>query len=75
MCSNDDHRLILTSLCPPNPEGGGYVVFGATPVGVGFGVGIRFFVSVHYLLNQWMDFDQTCIDTLLGEGKELIRFS
>ena len=27
-----------------------------------------------YLLNQLLDFDQTCIDTLLGEGKELTRF-
>ena len=32
------------------------------------------FISVHYLLNKWMDFDQTCIDTLLGGGEELIRF-
>ena len=24
---------------------------------------------MHYLLNQWMDFHQTCIDTLLGGGK------
>ena len=32
------------------------------------------FISVHYLLNQLMDFDQTCIDTLLGGGEELIRF-
>ena len=32
------------------------------------------FISVHYLLNQLMDFDQTCIDTLLGKGEELIRF-
>ena len=32
------------------------------------------FFSVHYLLNQLMDFDQTCIDTFWGEGKKLIRF-
>ena len=31
-------------------------------------------VSVRYLLNQWMDFDQTYIDTLLEGGKELIKF-
>ena len=30
-------------------------------------------VSVRYLLNKWMDFDQTCIDTLLGRN-ELIIF-
>ena len=32
------------------------------------------FISMHYLLNQLRDFDQTCIDTLLGGGEELIRF-
>ena len=32
-----------------------------------------FFVSVHYLLNQLMDFNQTCIDTFMGGGEELIR--
>ena len=30
-------------------------------------------VPAHYLLNQVEDFDQTCIDILLG-GKESIRF-
>ena len=34
----------------------------------------RSFFLTRYLLNQWMDFDQTCIDTWLGGGKELIRF-
>ena len=47
-----------------------YIVFGADPVGVS----ILFFVSVHDLLTQLMDFDQTCIDSLLGGGEELIRF-
>ena len=32
------------------------------------------FASVRYLLYQWMEFYQTCIDTLLGWGKGLIRF-
>ena len=31
-------------------------------------------VSVHYILNQIMDFDQTCIDTLLEGMEDLIRF-
>ena len=31
-------------------------------------------VSVCYLMNQWMDFDQTCIDALLGGGEEKIKF-
>ena len=48
----------------PQPGGWGiYIVFGA--------VGVHFFVSVYYLLNQLMDFDQTCIDTCLGEGEEV----
>ena len=32
-------------------------------------------VSMRYLLNQRMDFDQTCIDILLGWRAELIRYS
>ena len=44
--------------------------FGVDPVGFG----VHFFVSVLCLLNQLMDFDQTCIYTLLGGGGELIRF-
>ena len=32
------------------------------------------FISLHYLLNQLIDFDQTGIDTLLEGGEELIRF-
>ena len=55
--------------CPLNPEGGGYIVFGADPVGVGVGAG---FPPVHYLLNQMMDFDQTCIATFLAGEEELI---
>ena len=59
------HLILMLDLklCPPNPEdgGGGYIVFGADPVGVSVGVSIQFFVSVHYLLNQLMDFDHTCI--------------
>ena len=48
------------------------IVVGADPVGVG--VGVRFFLAVHYLLNQSIDIDQKCIDTLLGKGAELITF-
>ena len=32
------------------------------------------FTSVHYCLNQLIDFNQTGIDTLLRRGEELIRF-
>ena len=45
------------------------IIFGADPVGVRVRV-----ASFQHLLNPWMDFDQTCIDTWLGLGKELIRF-
>ena len=33
----------------------------------------RSFLSAPYLLNQWMDFDQTCT-THYREGKEVIGF-
>ena len=66
--------MLDLKLFPPNQKGGGYIVFGADHVGVSVGVSVHFFVSVHYLMNQLMDLDQICIYTLLGEGKELIRF-
>ena len=47
--------------------------FGVDPVGLNVGIVVCFF-SVHYLLNQLMDFDLTCIDTLLRKGNQLIRF-
>ena len=31
-------------------------------------------LSAHYLLKEWIDFNQTCTSTLLGHVKELIRF-
>ena len=33
-----------------------------------------FFFHLHYLLNQLIDFDQTCKDTVLGGGEKLIKF-
>ena len=68
----EERRRILS---PPTLRVGIYC-FSVDPVGFGVsvGVGVHFFVSVHYLLNQLMYFDQDCIYTLLGEGKELIRF-
>ena len=58
----------------PNHGVGGYIVFGADPISVGIGVSVNLFVSVHYLLNQLMDFNQTCIYTLLGKREEMVRF-
>ena len=49
----------------PQPK----VAFGAYPVG------IRVTSRLHsYLLNQWMDFDRTCTDTLLGGRKKWLDF-
>ena len=31
-------------------------------------------LSACYLLNEWMDFDQTCTAILLRQNQELIRF-
>ena len=31
------------------------------------------FISMHYLLNHFMDLNETCIGTLLGGGEGLIR--
>ena len=63
----------MQALCPPPPnlEGGWCIVFVADPVGVGVGIHFHFGALAS---DQLMDFDQTCIDTLLGEGEELIRF-
>ena len=32
------------------------------------------FEQPSYLLNHWIDFDQTCIETMFGKGEEFIRF-
>ena len=60
------YLLRALSELPPLPGGwgGGYIVFSADPVGVGVGIVVHFFVSVRYLLNQILDFDQTCIYTM-----------
>ena len=38
----------------PRQRGGGRIVFGADPVGVGIGVGEGIFLSAQYLVNQWL---------------------
>ena len=67
-----EKHSICQNYVPPYPEAGGYIVFGADPVGVGVSIAVYFFVSVRYLLNQILDFDKTCIYTMLGGEKELI---
>ena len=59
-----------TNYVPPTEGGGAYCFW----CGSRLRRRQRCFVSVRYLLNRWMDFDQTCTDTLLGGPNELIRF-
>ena len=40
--------FILIELCPPNPEGGGYVVFGVDPVGISIGVHFSFLCIIFW---------------------------
>ena len=47
-------RAELVVIMSPQPKGGGHIVFGADPVGVGISV---CFFSARYLLNRWADFD------------------
>ena len=56
-------------LCPPNRRLGGTYCFWCRS-----SRHLRCFLSAFYLLNQWVDFEQTCRDTLFGEGIEVIRF-
>ena len=54
----------------PQLKGVGHIAFGSDPVGLS----LVCFLSELYLLNQLVAFDQTCIETLFGEGREVIRF-
>ena len=45
-------------------EGGRHIAFGAFPIS------IRVASCLHSILNHWVDFGQTCTDTLLGGGKK-----
>ena len=47
----------------PQLKGGGDIGLGADPVGISVGIRIA---SFPYII---VDFDQICINTLLGEGK------
>ena len=53
--------FLFEVLCPLNRKEGRHIVYGADPVSQR----PHSFVSVRYLLNQWMDFDQSCIDNCL----------
>ena len=56
-------------LCPPNRMGWGDIL-----LLVRIRWHPRSFLSALYLLNQWVDFDQTGAVALLGQGKEVVRF-
>ena len=66
MVFNHYHMGKSLYLCPPME----YIVFGADPVGPS----VSAFFHLHYLLNQLIDFDQTCKDTVLGGGEKLIKY-
>ena len=60
------HPIIMS----PQPKGGAYCFWCGScrrrrP---------RSFLFALYLVNQYLDFDQTCTDIFLGRGKEVIRF-
>ena len=59
----------------PQPKGGGDILFLVRiPSAWASESASALLLSVRYLLNRWMDFDQTYTDTLLGGRNELIRF-
>ena len=71
---NSGCKIIVTYtyyciMSPTNEGEEGHIAFGEDPVDVRVASCLR-----SYLLNQWVDFHQTVIDTLLGRGKEEIRF-
>ena len=58
----------MLCLCPLKPKGGGHIIFGVDPVCIRGAS----FLCIIFL--RFMDFDQTCIDTLLVGGEEHIKF-
>ena len=71
---NSGCKIIVTYtyyciMSPTNEGEEGHIAFGEDPVDVRVASYLR-----SYHLNQWVDFHQTVIDTLLGRGKEEIRF-
>ena len=59
----------------PIPEGGGILLLVRIPSASALALASApAFISVHCILDQLMNFDQTCIDTLFGGREELIRF-
>ena len=71
--------LLTVRIMSPLRRGGGHIVFGVDPVGVVGGVGVVgvggvAFLSARYLLNHWMDLDQTGTETSLGQPNRVIRF-
>ena len=67
--------LLFSLIISPTKGEGGHIGFSVDPVGVGVGVGVGVTdLYPRYLLNRLMEFHQICLDILLGQAQELIRF-
>ena len=60
------HFLVVKLIMSPLRRGGGHIVF--------ICLFYRSFLSARYLLNHWMDLDQTGTETSLGQPNGVIRF-
>ena len=65
-----NQKFILGNYVPPPKVRGDILVSVRNP---GVGVGVTS-LCPPYFLNQWVEFYHTCMDTLLGQAKELIKF-
>ena len=63
--------MLCTHFCvsKPKPKRGEHIRFGADHVGVRVHVGVRIHVHVASFPYSILDFDQSCMVTLLGGGK------
>ena len=59
---------------PPPKVRGGHIGFSADPGHQRQRLRLRDSWYPPYFLNQWVKFYQTCMDTSLGQAKELIKF-
>ena len=66
---NITHQMILY-LCPPIYGEGDILILVRDPVGSL----LHTFLSAQYLVNQWLESYQICLDILMGHNKELLDF-
>ena len=62
--------IFKQKLCSPTKSEGGHISFSAAPGRQRR----RDNLYPPYFLSQWVEFYQTCMDTSLGQAKELIKF-